>query len=270
MRVAAIQIAPLQSAPDHNLQTALRALREAEARGVTFAVLPECAISGYAIPSRDEAERLAEPIPGPSTAALTDHCRATGMHVACGLLERDGERLYNAAVLIGPGGLMGKHRKGHLVPIGADAFVAHGEDLPVFEVPGARIGMLICYEVRFPEISRVLALKGAQMLVIVANWPAGALVNPTIMVPARAAENNVHVVAANRAGREGDFSFIGRSCIHGPDGACLAAASESPEMLIADLAIGIGLGRRDVMASNYVVDLRAHRRPDLYGDLTTA
>ncbi len=270
MRIAAIQTAPLQSAPDQNLQGALRELREAEARGVGFAVLPECAISGYAVQSRADAERLAEPIPGPSTAAFTEHCRATGMHVACGLFERVGERLYNTAVLIGPSGVIGKHRKGHLVPIGADAFVAQGEDLAVFDIPEARVGLLICYEVRFPEISCVLALKGAQILVIVANWPAGAMVNPTVMVPARAAENNVHVVAANRAGREGEFSFIGRSCIHGPDGACLAAAGEDPEMLIVDLAVGAGLGRREVTASNYVVDLRGHRRPDLYGDLTSA
>ncbi len=267
VKVALLQTAPKRNAPAENLKETLDRLQQASARGAELAVIPECGISGYAINSRDDAFRLAEAIPGPITDAFQRHAAETGCHIVSGLLERDGDRLFNTAAIVGPHGVIGKHRKAHLVPVGADAFVTRGDDLAVHDVLGVKLGLLICYEVRFPEISRVLALKGAQALIVVANWPAGAEVNPKIMVPARAAENSVHVLAANRAGREGDFSFIGRSCIYAPDGACVVAAQQGETTLFAEIEIGNGLGKREVSDSNYAVELRDHRRPDLYQDI---
>lgn len=267
MKIALLQTAPKQNAPGANLKDALEKLLQVSARGVQLAVIPECGISGYAIPSREDAVRLAETIPGPSTDAFQRHAAATGCHVVSGLLERIGDDLFNTAVIVGPQGVLGKHRKAHLVRVGADAFVKHGAELSVHEVLGVKLGLLICYEIRFPEVARVLALKGAQALVVAANWPAGAEVNPTIMAPARAAENSVHLLAANRTGREGDFSFIGRSCVYAPDGSCLVSAQQEEENLIADIEFGQGLGPREVVASDYLVDLRRHRRPDLYEDI---
>lgn len=267
MKVALLQIAPKKDASDRNLEDALKRLEQASVRGARLAILPECAISGYAISRRDDAIRLAETIPGSSTAAFQRHAAATGCHVVAGLLERDGDRLFNTAVIVGSQGVMGKHRKAHIAPVGADAFVAHGNDLTVYDVLGVKIGLQICYEVRFPEISRVLALKGAQLLVVVANWPAGAEVNPGVMVPARAAENSVHVLAANRTGQEGEFSFIGRSCAYAPDGGCIVSAQQEETILIVDIEVGHGLGKREVRDSKYVVDLRGHRRPELYQEI---
>ncbi|MCL4765009.1 MAG: carbon-nitrogen hydrolase family protein [Hyphomicrobiaceae bacterium] len=267
MKIALLQTAPKKDAPGRNLEDALNGLREASARGAQLVVLPECAISGYAISSRDDAFRLAETIPGPSTAEVHRHAAATGCHVVSGLLERDGDRLFNTAVIVGPHGVIGRHRKAHIVPVGADAFVARGDDLAVHDVLGVKIGLMICYEVRFPEIARVLALKGAQVIVVAANWPAGADVNPVVMVPARAAENSVHVLAANRTGQEGELSFIGRSCAYAPNGSCIVSAQQEEKVLFADIEIGHGLGKREVRDSNYVVDLRGHRRPELYQEI---
>lgn len=267
MKIALIQTAPKKDAPAQNLDDALRRLADASARGAQLAVLPECAISGYAISSREDALRLAETISGRSTEAFQRHAETTGCHIVSGLLEREGDRLYNTAVIVGPRGVIGRHRKAHIAPVGADAFVAHGEDLAIHEVLGIKFGLQICYEVRFPEISRVLALKGVQVIVVVANWPAGAEVNPSIMVPARAAENAVHVLAANRTGWEGDLSFIGRSCAYAPNGACIVSAQHEETTLFADIDVGAGLGKREVRDSNYVVDLRGHRRPELYQEI---
>lgn len=267
IKVAVLQTAPKQNAPDENRENALRALARASEAGARLAALPECAVSGYSIESSADAARLAEPIAGLTTQAIARHCAETGMHVAFGLLERDGDAIYNSAVLVGPQGVIGRHRKAHVVPIGADAFVTPGAEIAVFEALGFRIGMMICYEVRFPEVARVLALGGATLLIIVANWPAGADVNPDIMSPARAAENNVHVLAANRAGTEGSLSFIGKSAILAPSGRRIAEAGANEDMLLADIVIGGGLGKLDVADSGYAVDLLGHRRPDLYSAL---
>ena len=264
LRVAVTQTAPKQAAPNDNRRLALDRIGEATDRGARMIALPECAISGYAIDDPKEALRLAETIDGPSVTAIQRHCAATGACVAFGLLERDGENLFNSAILAGPEGVIGHHRKSHVVAVAADTHVAKGAAIEVFEAHGVRLGMMICYEVRFPEIARVMALGGAQMLIVVANWPAGADVNPDIMSPARAAENNVHLLAANRCGTEGALSFIGKSAIHLPTGERIARAGVGEETIYADITLGPGLTSYDIRASQYAVDLRGHRRPDLY------
>ena len=268
VRVAVIQTQPRRAEIDRNRRDALSKIEEAMADGCRLIALPECAISGYAIDDPTEAMRLAEPLDGPSVTAVARLCARSGASVVFGLLERSGDRLFNSAVLVGPAGLVGVHRKGHIVRVAADAHVEHGSEINVFEAGGIRIGMMICYEVRFPEVARVMALAGAQLIVVVANWPAGADVNPDILSPARAAENNVHLLAANRCGTAGALSFIGKSTIHLPDGTRAARAGTGEETLVADLVAGPGLATRDVRESRYAVDLRGHRRPELYSAIT--
>ena len=266
--VAALQTAPLHLSPDDNRANALSRVAAATAAGAQLIVLPECAISGYAMNGLEEARHMAEPLDGPTTTAIRNHCAATGTYVAFGLLEREADALFNSAVLVGPRGVVGRHRKAHIAPVAADMHVLPGDDIAVFEALGLRLGMMICYEVRFPEIARAMALQGAQVILVLANWPTGADVNPDIMSPARAAENNVHLLAANRTGTEGALSFIGKSAIFAPSGQRMAQAGEDEQMLIARIMPGKGLGALDIGASGYTVDLRLHRRPDLYTALT--
>lgn len=268
MKIALLQTAPLQADPAANRERALILLQQAADGGADLAVLPECAISGYAIGSRHDALRLAEAIPGPSTGMFEEHCARTGTYLACGLLERAGETIHNTAVLIGPRGLIGTHRKTSVADVAADAFVTPGGAIRAFDMGGVTVGLVICYELRFPEVARALALQGAQILINVTNWPAGADVVPEILVPCRAVENHVHLLACDRAGEEGDLSFIGRSAVHGPDGGVIARAGAGEEVLFAEIMPGRGLDVASQAKGGYVLELLKHRRPELYHDLT--
>ena len=268
MIATVVQMDPVLGDRAGNLARVVEHLRAAAKAGSRLVVFPECALSGYAFETAAEAQAAADTIPGDSSEALGRACAETGCAVVCGLLEREGERLYNTAVVVGPAGLVGRHRKAHVVRVAADSFVTLGDRLDVFEVAGAKVGVLICYEVRFPEAARALALRGANVLALPTNWPRGAEVNPTIMVPARAAVNNLYVLAANRTGSEGALSYIGQSAIRGPDGSVLAQAGPDEAVLQAEIRPETaGLRAVDVALSKYAVNLRGDRRPDLYGPL---
>ena len=130
MRVAVAQIEPALGDRERNLGVCLGRLEEAAAAGAALLVLPECSIPGYVFESAEEALPLAEEIPGPSTEALAAACARLGMHVVCGLLEPDGADLFNAAVLVGPDGLIGSYRKTHLPFLGVDRFIVPGTSFP--------------------------------------------------------------------------------------------------------------------------------------------
>jgi len=133
MRVAVAQTEPRLGARERNLEACTARLEEAAKAGAELLVLPECAISGYMFNSAEEALPFADEIPGPSTELLQRECSRLGMHVVCGLLERDGEVLHNAAVLMGPDGLIGTYRKTPLPFLGVDRFVVAGDELPVWD-----------------------------------------------------------------------------------------------------------------------------------------
>ena len=131
--------------------------------------------TGYCFDSLEEALPFAEPIPGPIVERMIGVCRETGAAVVFGLLERDGDRVYNACVLISPDGLLGAYRKIHLPYLGIDRFATAGErPFAVHSWRGVRVGLNICYDAAFPESSRALALAGADLIVLPTNWPTGA------------------------------------------------------------------------------------------------
>ena len=194
MRVAVAQIEPWLGEKERNLEVCVARLEEAAAAGAELLVLPECAIPGYMFDSADEAMPLAEEIPGPSTAALETACRRLGVHAVCGLLERDGDLLRNAAVLVGPEGLVGSYRKTHLPFLGVDRFVSPGDELRVYETPLGQIGLEICYDLRFPEATRTLALRGADIVAHPTNFPVAARIQTELITVARAAENRIFLL----------------------------------------------------------------------------
>src|SRR5439155_25393106 len=194
MLVAAAQIEPKLAEPERNLDACLARLEEAAAAGAELLVLPECAIPGYMFASAEEALPFAEEIPGPSTQVLADACRRLGAHVVCGLLERDGDVLYTAAVLVGPDGLVGRYRKTHLPFLGIDRFAAPGDELPVYDTPLGRIGVEICYDLRFPELTRTLALRGADIVAHPTNFPVDRRIQTGLITVARAAENRIFLL----------------------------------------------------------------------------
>src|SRR4051812_13685841 len=176
MRVAVAQIEPKFAETQRNLDVCFARLEEAAGQGAQLVVFPECAIPGYMFDSAEEALPYAEEIPGPSTEAFERECARLGVHAVCGLIERDGDTIFNAAILVGPDGLIGSYRKTHLPFLGVDRYVTPGEDLKVFDTAIGRIGLIICYDLRFPEVTRTLALHGADLIALPTNFPMAAKV----------------------------------------------------------------------------------------------
>ena len=268
MRVAVAQMEPRLAETERNLDAALERLEEAAAAGAQLLVLPECAIPGYMFDSAEEALPYAEEIPGPTTEAFERECARLGVHAITGLLERDGDTLYNAAILVGPDGLIGSYRKTHLPFLGVDRFVTPGDGFKVFDTALGRIGLIICYDLRFPEVTRTLALQGADMVALPTNFPMAAKLQCDVIAPARAAENRVYLLVANRVGKERWGEFCGWSQIVDPYGMRLAEAGETEEaLLVADVEIEKARDKDYVVPGEYELYLFGHRRPELYGAL---
>jgi 5-aminopentanamidase len=268
MRVAVAQIEPKLAEKERNLEACLARLDAAAAEGAELLVLPECALPGYMFESAEEALPFAEEIPGPSTETLERESRRLGMHVVCGLLERDGDALRNSAVLVGPDGLVGTYRKTHLPFLGVDRFVVPGDELNVYDTPLGRIGVEICYDLRFPEVTRTLALKGADIVAHPTNFPMAAKLQTELITVARAAENRVYLLTANRVGKERWGEFCGWSQIVDPFGKRLAEAGETEEaLLVADVELEKARDKDYVIPGEYELYLFGHRRPELYGAL---
>ena len=172
VRVAAVQFDPQIGRVEQNLGAMRERLAEAADRGAKLVVFPECALAGYCFESRAEALEYAETIPGPSLDRVARECAERGVSAIVGLLERDGERLFNACALVTPGGVAASYRKVHLPFLGVDRFTDPGDrPFEVVEGAGLRIGMHICYDGAFPEVGRILSLLGADLLALPTNWP---------------------------------------------------------------------------------------------------
>jgi predicted amidohydrolase len=268
VRVAVAQLEPKLGEKERNLEGILARLEEAAAAGAELLVLPECAIPGYMWDSAEEALPFAEEIPGPSTEALQEACGRLGLHAVCGLIERAGDVIHNAAVLVGPDGLVGTYRKTHLPFLGVDRFAAPGDELAVHETPLGRIGIEICYDLRFPEATRTLALRGADLIAHPTNFPMAARVQTELITVARAAENRVFLLTANRVGKERWAEFCGWSQIVDPYGRRLAEADETEEtLLVADVDVEQARDKDYVIPGDYELYLFGDRRPELYGAL---
>jgi predicted amidohydrolase len=268
--IAGVQMDCRLAEPVHNLFAIRSKLREAAGRGAKLVIFPECALPGYCFASKVEAWEVAEPLPGPSTKALADDCRELGVWAVVGLLERDeaSKKLYNAAALVGPDGLVGTYRKAHLPCLGVDRFTDRGDrPFAVYDIGGLKVGMTICYDASFPEASRALMLQGADLIVLPTNWPPEAERTARILIQARAMENRVFYAAVNRVGTERGFRFIGLSRIADVSGD-LIAASESADETILYAEIDPARARQKKIVNipgEYEVDRVKDRRPELYG-----
>ncbi len=268
MRVAVAQTEPRLGERERNLEACVARLEEAAGAGAELLVLPECAISGYMFNSAEDALPFADEIPGPLTERLQRECSRLGMHVVCGLLERAGDVLHNAAVLVGPDGLLGTYRKTHLPFLGVDRFVVAGDELPVWDTTLGRIGIEICYDLRFPEATRTLALRGADLVAHPTNFPVAARLQTEFITRTRAAENRVYLLTANRVGKERWGEFCGWSQIVDPYGERLAEAGADEEaLLVADCDLQRARDKDYVVPGEYELYLFGHRRPELYGAL---
>jgi len=268
VKIAGVQMEPKILDKKANLERCLELIELSARKGSRLIVLPECTLTGYCFSSLKEALPVAEPIPGFSTEKLMATCRELNVYVVIGLLEKGGDKCYNTAVLLGPEGLVGKHRELHLPYLGVDRFINHG-DLPltVYDTDVGRIGIGICYDLMFAEHSRVLALQGADILVFPANWPETGTVYPDYIVPTRAIENRVFCVAVNRVGKERGTKFLGRSKIAHWFGRSLAEGKDNEEdILYAEVKPAEARQKHFIIEQGkHEVDFINDRRPDFYG-----
>lgn len=243
-------------------------LAQAARRGARLVAFPECSLSGYCVESLEEALSLAEPIPGPTTLRLAETCKRLSVHMVVGLIESDFDRVFNTCALIGPGEVLATYRKLHLPFMGLDRFATPGDrPFAVHTVGPLRVGLSICYDVSFPESSRVLALAGADLIVLPTNWPPAASCVAECTINTRAMENNIYYLAVNRIGTERGFSFIGRSRICEPTGRTLATAEhDRPEVLYAEIDPALARNKHLVrIAGKHEIDRFRDRRPEMYG-----
>lgn len=271
MLVAGVQMDVALGQVERNLETMLERYAEARKAGAGLTVFPECALTGYCFETAEEARPFAQTIPGAATERMAAACRELGGAAVFGMLEADGDRLFNAAVLVGAEGVIGSYRKVHLPYLGADKFTSYGDrPFAVQQAGDLRIGMNICYDSAFPESSRCLALLGADLIALPTNWPPGAECVAENVINARAMENAVYFMAINRVGTERGFTFIGRSRICGPKGETLAAGSaDREEILYAEVDPALARTKLAVREpGRHAIDRMADRRPEMYDLLT--
>jgi predicted amidohydrolase len=264
IRAGFFQLNPLFGKIKANVSRVIERLSETEA---DLVVLPELFTSGYQLTSRREAERLAEEIPGGyTTRRLIALARAKRLFIVAGLPERKGAGLFNSAILVGPEGFIDVYRKAHLFYEEKLWFSPGNTFLKVWDIGIARIGIMICFDWFFPEVARVLSLKGADIICHPANL---VLPNcPNAMVT-RCLENRVYAITADRIGYEERggkerLAFIGTSQVVSPSGEVLFRASPDKEE-IKILDIDPREARKK--AVNRHNDLLKDRRIDLYAEL---
>ncbi|MCX5383607.1 carbon-nitrogen hydrolase family protein [Streptomyces sp. NBC_00083] len=261
LRTALLQSSGSLSDVAANLTVLDDAAGRAAATGAGLIVCPELFLTGYAI--GDDIAKLAEPADGPSAEAIAAIAVRHGLAVVYGYPERDGDTVYNAAQLIGPDGTrLANYRKTHLFGDFEQAAFTPGERCVVqAELNGLRIGMMICYDVEFPENVRAHALAGTDLLLVPTAQMHPFQFVAESLVPVRAFENQLYVAYVNRTGPEGAFEFVGLSCLAGPDGAARARAGRGTELVVGDVDPAFLAASR---ANNpYLRD----RRPGLYASL---
>lgn len=269
--VASVQMEPRIGHKEDNLARSVALVERAAAGGAALVVLPELVNTGYVFESRAEAFALAEPVPtGPSTQAWIEVARRCNTLIVAGIAERDGERLYNAAVVVGPTGWLGTYRKLHLWGDEHLFFEAGDRGLPLFHTPWGRLGVVICYDGWFPEVYRLLAMQGADVVAMPTNWvpmpgqPAGSPAMANTLAMASAHSNALNIVCANRTGTERGQPFIGQSLIVDAQGWPVAGpAAEGGEDLVLTAQLDLKATRqaRQLNAFNHVL---RDRRDDVY------
>jgi N-carbamoylputrescine amidase len=276
LRVACVQMEPRVGHTEANVAHSVELIAQAAQAGAQLAVLPELCNSGYVFETRDEAFALAEEIPtGPTCRTWLETARRHGIYLVAGVTEREGDRLYNAVIVLSPKGYIGTYRKNHLWGAENLFFEPGNLGVPVFNVAAGRIACAICYDIWFPETFRLAALQGADLLCVSTNWvpmpeqPDHLPMMANILAMGGAHSNSMFVAAADRVGVERGQPFLGSSLIVSHTGWPLAgpASVEREEMLVADLNLADARRKRSLNEFNQL--LRA-RRIDLYGEMLGA
>jgi len=268
--IACVQMEPRVGEKHENVARSIGYIEEAAKKSASLIVLPELTNTGYVFADREEAFSLAEELPAGETAqAWADVAQRLGVHIVAGIAEREGKRLYNSAVFVGPSGLVGLYRKLHLWDREHLFFEPGNRGVPVFDTPLGRISIAICYDGWFPEVYRLAAMRGADMVCVPTNWvpmpgqPAARPAMAATLTMAAAHSNGMMIACANRIGTERGQPFIGQSLIVGGDGWPVAgpASCDQDEILYAAVDLQRTRSGRTFNAFNHAL---RDRRTDVY------
>ncbi|TQS45296.1 nitrilase-related carbon-nitrogen hydrolase [Cryptosporangium phraense] len=263
-RVVCAQLAPVIGDLSANAGTSTAAVEAAAADGADLIVLPELVTSGYVFSSAAEARSLAIP---PGSPLLADWGRAAGNATVVGGFCEAGDdgRVYNSAAVVDRSGVLAVYRKTHLWDAEGTAFSPGTAAPPVVETAAGRVGVLICYDMEFPEMTRGLALAGADVLAVPTNWPLmprpdGERPGEVVTAMAAARANRVYLACCDRTGVERGQSWTEGTSIVDPDGWVLATAGPG----VASIAVDVDLGAARRKTISDVNDVLADRRTDVY------
>lgn len=270
--VAAVQLKAEPGQAAGNRDLLLARIEEAAAAGARIVVLPELAVSGYTFDAKALADAK-EPLDGPTLASWTDAARRLGIVIAGGFCEEQEGRLFNSAILVGPDGLLSHYRKLHLFDREKLVFTPGDLPLSVAATPFGRVGMCVCYDLRFVEVMRLLALLDAELVAVPTCWVGGfdkaardgdGLIGQARGAIVQANLNQVYIACASQCGTAQDMVFLGSSLVADPYGRMLAGAMGEDEtgMVLAEfdpLMVAAAQERTEL------VKPRLDRRTDLYG-----
>ncbi|MGW1587343.1 carbon-nitrogen hydrolase family protein [Streptomyces sp. NPDC002386] len=261
MRTALLQSSGRPGSIAENLKVLDEAAGRAAAAGAALLAAPEMFLTGYAI--GDDIARLAEPADGDSADAIAEIAGRHALAIAYGYPERDGGTVYNSAQLISADGTrLANYRKTHLFGcFERDHFTPGEQPVVQAELNGLTVGLMICYDVEFPENVRAHALAGTDLLLVPTAQMHPFQFVAESLVPVRAWENQMYVAYVNRAGQEGEFEFVGLSVLAGPDGVARTRAGREEQLVLADADPGFLAASRE--SNPYLKD----RRPGLYRSL---
>lgn len=263
LKVALAQISCKRGDKTENIRKIERNVERASKEGADLVVFPELSLTGYLL--RDQIYELAETIPGQSTDILEKLAKKTGAHIVFGMPELSSKTqatVYNTAVLVGPNGLIGKYRKMYLPTHSVfeeKRYFRPGYQTAAFETELGKIGLIICYDIFFPEVTRLTRLKGAQLIVCISASPTTRKAFFETLTTARAIENTAFMAYVNLVGIEDGLQFWGGSRLIGPNGKILVKTRYDDE----DLAIG-EVNYSDIRPIETFVPTLKDLRPELF------
>lgn len=259
--LAAAQIHCIPGEREVNWQKAEFFIEQAARLGAEIVVLPECCDLGYDLPLLKSNPDLV--IPGESSHFFTSLAKKHSVSIVAGIVERDARNFYNTAFCVDPTGNAHSYRKSHLFctpPILENEIFTGGDGGKVLNWSQGKVAPLICYDLRFPEMARKLALAGAEVFAVPSAWPLARVDTLRVLCRARAIENQCFLVSANQVGRHSNgLQFAGASMIISADGAILAEADITSEKVIM-----AEVKEETLVKFREHIPVYQHRRPELY------
>jgi predicted amidohydrolase len=266
IKLALAQMASKRENKEENLKKIEEITVKAKNQNADLVIFPELFLTGYVI--RDQIYELAETVPGPSTQRIEQIAKETGVHIIFGmpeLSEKTRATVYNTSVFVGPNGIIGKYRKMYLPTHSVFEEKRHfrpGYQTAAFETPIGKIGLCICYDLFFPEVTRLTRLKGAQLIVCISASPAVRRSYFEILTAARALENTAYLAYVNLVGVEDGLQFWGGSRLVGPTGEVIVKAKYDEEDFVT-----CNVSYADIRSAETAVPTLKDLRPELYDDL---